>query len=121
MVTKLQWIIGILLVNRKRGQCGSFFCDNRRNNRKTDPRHEKDTELWIVPVADLRDVDQGGTMADLLNLTMLICACVGATLFGILAAYALLRAGFALMRRQTIPVKSVSGTVKMRGQAARVS
>jgi hypothetical protein len=59
-------------------------------------------------------------MADFLNLTMLICASVGATLFGILAAYALLRAGFALMRRQAIPVKTAAGTVKMRRQAARV-
>jgi hypothetical protein len=76
---------------------------------------------WIVPVAYLREADQGGIMADFLNLTMLICACVGATLFGILAAYAVLRGGFALMRRQTIPAKTVAGTVKMRRQTARVS
>jgi len=60
-------------------------------------------------------------MTDFLNLTMLICACVGATLFGILAAYALLRAGFSLMRRQAVPVKVATGTVKMRRQTARVS
>lgn len=37
-------------------------------------------------------------MADLLNLTMLICASVGSLAFGILAAYGILRIGFALMR-----------------------
>ena len=37
MVTKLQGTTGILLVNRKRGQCSSVFCDNRSNNGKTDP------------------------------------------------------------------------------------
>jgi hypothetical protein len=82
---------------------------------------EVDLGGWIVLVAYPREADQGGKMADFLNLTMLICACVGATLFGILAAYALLRAGFALMRRQTIPVKTVTGSVKMRRQTARVS
>lgn len=43
-------------------------------------------------------------MADLLNLAMLICACVGSMAFGILAAYGILRAGFALMRPQPHPV-----------------
>lgn len=43
-------------------------------------------------------------MADLLNLVMLICACVGSMAFGILAAYGILRAGFALMRPQPRPV-----------------
>ena len=37
-------------------------------------------------------------MADLLNLAMLISATVGAMAFGILAAYAVLRVVFALMR-----------------------
>ncbi|MGB6690990.1 MAG: hypothetical protein WBE76_24420 [Terracidiphilus sp.] len=47
-------------------------------------------------------------MADLLNLTMLIAASVGSLAFGVLAAYWIFRAGFALMRpqRQTAPVKS---------------
>jgi len=39
-------------------------------------------------------------MADLLNLAMLVCATLGSMAFGILAAYGILRAGFALMRRQ---------------------
>jgi hypothetical protein len=34
---------------------------------------------------------------------MLICASVGAMAFGILAAYAILRAGFALMRPKPWP------------------
>ncbi|HEX4029334.1 MAG TPA: hypothetical protein VHX20_03175 [Terracidiphilus sp.] len=37
-------------------------------------------------------------MDDFLNLILLICASVGAMAFGILAAYAILRTGFALMR-----------------------
>jgi hypothetical protein len=47
-------------------------------------------------------------MADLLNLAMLICAALGAMAFGILAAYAILRVGFALIRpqRQSAPVKA---------------
>jgi len=39
-------------------------------------------------------------MADLLNLIMLVCAAVGSMAFGVLAAYAIFRAGFALMRPQ---------------------
>ena len=37
-------------------------------------------------------------MADLLNLAMLISATIGAMAFGILAAYAMLRVVFVLMR-----------------------
>jgi hypothetical protein len=44
-------------------------------------------------------------MADFLNLILLICAAVGAMAFGILAAYWILRTGFALMRpRESRPV-----------------
>ncbi len=39
-------------------------------------------------------------MTDMLNLTMLICASVGSLAFGVLGAYGILRAGFALMRPQ---------------------
>jgi len=39
-------------------------------------------------------------MTDLMNFVMLICASVGSMVFGILAAYGILRAGFALMRPQ---------------------
>jgi hypothetical protein len=47
-------------------------------------------------------------MANLLDLTMLIAASVGALAFGILTAYAILRTGFALMRapRRQAPVKT---------------
>ena len=47
-------------------------------------------------------------MTDLLNFAMLICASVGSMGFGILAAYWILRMGFALMRPQTehVPVKA---------------
>jgi hypothetical protein len=39
-------------------------------------------------------------MVDLLNLAMLIAASAGSLIFGVLAAYGLLRAGFALMGLQ---------------------
>jgi hypothetical protein len=39
-------------------------------------------------------------MTDFLNLGMLICASVGSMAFGVLAAYGILRVGFALMRPQ---------------------
>jgi len=42
-------------------------------------------------------------MADLLNLTMLVAASIGSMVFGILAAYWILRVGFALMRPQPRP------------------
>jgi len=42
-------------------------------------------------------------MADLLNLAMLVCASISALAFGIFSAYAILRAGFALMRPPTQP------------------
>jgi hypothetical protein len=53
-------------------------------------------------------------MTDLLNFAMLICASVGSMVFGILAAYGILRAGFALMRPQRRPV------VKARPEVAQV-
>jgi len=55
-------------------------------------------------------------MANLLDLSMLICASLGAMAFCILAAYAILRAGFALMNPQRRPA-----AVKARPEAARVS
>lgn len=47
-------------------------------------------------------------MVDLLNLTMLVCAAVGSMAFGVLVAYAVFRAGFAMMRprRQQVRVKA---------------
>ena len=47
-------------------------------------------------------------MADLFNLVMLVCAAIGSMAFGVLAAYAIFRAAFALMRprRKTVTVKT---------------
>ncbi len=56
-------------------------------------------------------------MTDLLNLAMLISATLGAMAFGILAAYAVLRAVFALMR----PRRRTQGPVKAQTEAARTS
>ena len=39
-------------------------------------------------------------MADIFNLAMLVAASAGALSFGILAAYGILRVGFALMSQQ---------------------
>jgi hypothetical protein len=55
-------------------------------------------------------------MTDLLNFAMLICASVGSMIFGILAAYGILRAGFALMRPRPRPVM-----VKTQPETAQVS
>jgi hypothetical protein len=55
-------------------------------------------------------------MADLLNLAMLICASLGAMAFGILAAFAILRVAFALMRPPKRPAQ-----VKPQTEAARIS
>lgn len=54
-------------------------------------------------------------MVNLLNLAMLVCAAVGSMAFGILAAYGILRAGFALIR----PVQRPA--VQARPEVARVS
>jgi hypothetical protein len=54
-------------------------------------------------------------MADLLNLTMLACATFGSMAFGVLSAYAIFRAGFALMRPQRRPV-----AVKAQPETAQV-
>jgi hypothetical protein len=55
-------------------------------------------------------------MADLLNLAMLVCASLGAMAFGILAAYAILRLGFAFMRP-----RQKQATVKTQAEAAHIS
>jgi hypothetical protein len=55
-------------------------------------------------------------MADFLNLSMLICATLGAMAFGILAAYAVLRIVFAFMR----PRKMLA-PVKTQTEAARIT
>ena len=47
---------------------------------------------------------------------MLILACLGALAFGILTAYAILRAGFALMRTPRRPALAKTQT-----EAARIS
>lgn len=54
-------------------------------------------------------------MADLLNLAMLICACIAAITFGIIAAYGILKVAFALMRPRP------RQAVKAQPEMARVS
>jgi hypothetical protein len=47
-------------------------------------------------------------MTDVVNFVMLVAASVGSMVFGVLAAYGVLRGGFALMRprRQRVVVKA---------------
>jgi hypothetical protein len=54
-------------------------------------------------------------MTDAVNFVMLVAASIGSMAFGVLAAYGLLRAGFALMR----PRQQGVG-VKVPAQEARV-
>jgi hypothetical protein len=55
-------------------------------------------------------------MANLLDLAMLICASLGAMAFGILAAFLILRLGFALMRPQPKPA-----AMEQQPEAAHIS
>ncbi|MFP5276087.1 MAG: hypothetical protein ACLGPM_03145 [Acidobacteriota bacterium] len=55
-------------------------------------------------------------MADLLNVVMLICASLASLVFGVFAAYGILKAGFALMRP-----RSQAATVKPQPEMAQVS
>lgn len=53
-------------------------------------------------------------MTDWMNVTMLVCAAVGSMAFGILVAYGILRAGFALMQPQKPPVAVKTHTAAVR-------
>jgi hypothetical protein len=55
-------------------------------------------------------------MANLLDLVMLVLASLGALAFGILTAYGILRAGFALMRAPRRPA-----LLKTQPEVARIS
>jgi len=57
----------------------------------------------LVDCTILEEVLKTGTMEDLLNLSMLICAAAGSVAFSVLAAYGILRFGFAMMRPQPRP------------------
>lgn len=52
----------------------------------------------------------------MMDLLMLVCASIGSMAFGILAAYWVLRAGFAIIRPPQRPAK-----VKAQPETARVS
>jgi hypothetical protein len=74
-----------------------------------------------LPLRQNRNIAAGSglkaDMTDWLNLAMLICASLGSMAFGILAAYAILRAGFALIRPQQRPAVAV----KPQTEAASIS
>jgi hypothetical protein len=54
-------------------------------------------------------------MAGLLDFVMLICASAAALGFGVFAAYAVLRIGFAILRprRQSVPLKAEPETARI--------
>lgn len=56
-------------------------------------------------------------MSDFLNITMLIAASAGSLAFGVLAAYWIFRAGFALMRPQEKPA---TPAVKAQPEVAQI-
>jgi len=56
-----------------------------------------------------------------LDFLMLICASVGAMVFGILAAYGILRTAFSVMRRQTYPETAKAAALKVPARTAQVS
>jgi hypothetical protein len=65
-------------------------------------------------VVIIQAIDQGGLMAELLNLVMLICASLASLAFGIFAAYGILRVTFALMRpRPSAPAVAVKPSPEM--------
>ena len=83
-------------------------------------RHRQDGRMRIEPCTlrpeGASNIKGGNSVANLLDLAMLVCASVGAMVLGILTAYAILRAGFALMRPQRQPA-----AVKAQPETARVS
>jgi hypothetical protein len=79
-----------------------IFCDNPR-------------ELVAPATLEIKRTPRSLRMDDLLNLAMLICASTGAVAFTLLAAYWILRAGFALLRPKPKPAP-----VNSRAQAARL-
>jgi hypothetical protein len=64
----------------------------------------------------LEKLAEAESMSDLLNLTMLVAASAGSLAFGVLAAYGIFRAGFALIRPQ-----QPSPAVKPRPEVANAS
>jgi hypothetical protein len=86
---------GILLINSNSDQRGFFLRQSQKRSFAPGPGD------WDSASRAVRSEIPGGearAMTDFLNLGMLICASVGSMAFGVLAAYGILRAGFALMR-----------------------
>ena len=91
-----------------------FFCDNRCNGDCASHPSNQVRLSSAAPGPFSPDVSgRDLSMADLLNLTMLVCAAIGSMAFGVLSAYAIFRVGFSMMR----PRRSVE-SVKIRTQLA---
>lgn len=116
-LTGLQQLEGILLVNRnwdERGASSATIADSDSlaAGRERGRRAFQTSRAFQTN----REVSEGGAMADVLNLVMLICASIGSLAFGILAAYGILRAGFAAMKP-----REQRAVVKAHAQAAHIA
>ena len=87
---------GILLVNRNKGQRGKISARIGASILQSRNPHRPQSRSYGWNALDC--FAQAGVMADWLNLLMLACASVGAMAFGVLTAYSIFRAGFALLR-----------------------
>lgn len=100
---------GILLVNRNQEHRTVMRSASLRQWQTTIP--VLDGSEWFLgglragtrAFQTIRKASEVKTMEDLLNLATLICALIGAMAFSILAAYEILRMGFALIHRQPRP------------------
>jgi hypothetical protein len=88
--------IGILVGNRKPGQCVPDFCENGHRSRYE--LRPKGVRQSAGPEIEKRLPGKKLRMQDALNLVMLVCAAVAALAFGVLAAYVICRAAFAALK-----------------------
>jgi ABC-type glycerol-3-phosphate transport system permease component len=102
------------LVNSNQGQREGFSATITRVVIRLTERFSPQPESECDTFQTLWEANEGGRMADLLNLAMLICVSAGSLAFGILAAYGILRTAFALMRPQARPA-----AMKVQPQVAR--
>ena len=97
---------GILFANRNEGQRAHFSETIRADKAAAD---SDDSRARFKHEKELSPAFHRGSrkMDDVFSLVMLVCAAVGAMAFGVLTAYGIFRAGFALMRprAQRMPLK----------------
>jgi hypothetical protein len=100
---------GILFANRKQGQSSPPFCENAFIGRKRDDfleaiiQFEKITPSRSSSLGEPRFFE--APMQDFVNTLVLICAAIAALGFGVVLAFWMCHAGFAIMRSQVRPRK----------------